>query len=115
MDPAETLALSAEHERLVYRVAQECLRNVAKHAAPCTAAVTLYREDAGAVLDIVDDGSGFDAKGLLEMPAEDHFGLRVLADVASSAGALLQVASAPGRGTHWRLVVPAAGAGGERA
>ena len=61
------------------------------------------------VLDVVDDGPGFDT-GLLDRPVEGHFGLRVLADLATDAGATLQVASAPGAGTHWRLALVPGGA-----
>lgn len=99
------LGLSESEERLVYGVAQECLRNAAKHASPCTVSVGLAREEGGrgeVVLDVLDDGPGFDTV-LLSQPAEGHFGLRVLADLASDGGATLQVASAPGAGTHWRL------------
>jgi signal transduction histidine kinase len=102
--PVGTLGLAPEEERLVYRVAQECLRNTAVHAAPCTATVRLGREDGAVVLDVLDDGPGFDA-AVLDQPVEGHFGLRVLADLASDAGATLQVASAPGAGTHWRLAI----------
>ena len=103
------LGLSESEERLVYGVAQECLRNAAKHAAPCTVSVRLGREDGEVVLDVLDDGPGFDTI-LLTQPADGHFGLRVLADLASDAGAALQVASAPGAGTHWRLAVVPGGA-----
>jgi signal transduction histidine kinase len=66
--------------------------------------VRLGREDGAVVLDVLDDGPGFDA-AVLDQPVEGHFGLRVLADLASDAGATLQVASAPGAGTHWRLAI----------
>ena len=95
-------------------MAQETLRNAAKHAAPCTVTITLYRvpeADDAVVLDVVDDGNGFDVTERLAHPEPGHFGLQLLADVAPTGGALLQVASAPGRGTHWRLQVPAGGRG----
>jgi two-component system, NarL family, sensor kinase len=98
--------LSPEQQRLVYRVAQECLRNAAKHAAPCTVAVSLVREDSAVTLDVVDDGCGFHPGTPESTPDSGHFGLSLMSDVATDAGALLQVASAPGHGTHWRLVVP---------
>jgi signal transduction histidine kinase len=101
---ADDLGLGQDEERLVYRVAQECLRNSATHAAPCTATIRLGREDDGVVLDVLDDGPGFDTDRLSD-PEDGHFGLRVLADLASDAGAVLQVSSQPGDGTHWRLVV----------
>ncbi|MFL6165917.1 MAG: sensor histidine kinase [Ornithinibacter sp.] len=102
----DTLALSADAQRLVHRVAQECLRNAAKHAGPATVVVSLHRDGPTSVtLDIVDDGVGFDVGQVLESPREGHLGLHLLADAASVPGALLQVSSAPGRGTRWRLLL----------
>jgi two-component system NarL family sensor kinase len=105
-DDEEELGLTAEQERLVYRVAQETLRNAAKHAIPCTASLTLYRVGDEVVLDVLDDGNGFDVDAALSDPEPGHFGLQLLADLAATGGALLQVASVPRRGTHWRLRVP---------
>jgi signal transduction histidine kinase len=102
----DDLALSADAQRLVHRVAQECLRNAAKHAGPATVVVSLHRDGpTSATLDIVDDGVGFDVAQALGAPREGHLGLHLLADAASVPGALLQVSSSPGRGTHWRLVL----------
>jgi two-component system NarL family sensor kinase len=102
----ETLALGAEAQRLVHRVAQECLRNAAKHAGPASVTVSLQRESPVSVtLDVVDDGTGFDVDAVRAAPRDGHLGLRLLADAASVPGAMLQVSSAPGRGTHWRLVL----------
>ena len=112
IDTDDDLGLEPDQERLVYRVAQETLRNAAKHAAPCTVTITLYRvpdADDAVVLDVVDDGNGFDVAERVTHPEAGHFGLQLLADVATTGGALLQVASAPGRGTHWRLQVPSGG------
>ncbi len=105
-DDEALLGLTPEQERLVYRVAQETLRNAAKHAVPCTASVTLYRVEDEVVLDVLDDGNGFDVDAQLADPEPGHFGLQLLADIAATGGALLQVASVPRRGTHWRLRVP---------
>jgi signal transduction histidine kinase len=104
-DDLDSPGLSETEERLVYRVVQECLRNAATHAAPCTATVLLRREEAVMVLDVLDDGPGFDPSALGE-PRPGHLGVRVLSDLATEAGATLHVASAPGRGTHWRLAIP---------
>ncbi len=108
VDTDDDLGLEPEQERLVYRVAQETLRNAAKHAAPCTVTITVYRAqepDDAVVLDVVDDGNGFDVEAQFSDPEPGHFGLRLLADIATTGGALLQVASSPGGGTHWRLQV----------
>ena len=99
------LGLRPDQERLVYRVAQETLRNAAKHATPCTVRVSLHREGEDVVLDVVDDGRGFDPEPTLADPEHGHFGLQLLAELAATGGATLQVASAPGHGTHWQLQV----------
>ena len=102
----DDLALSTDAQRLVHRVAQECLRNAAKHAGPATVTVSLHRDGPeSATLDIVDDGVGFDVEQVRTAPREGHLGLHLLADAASVPGALLQVSSAPGRGTDWRLLL----------
>ena len=97
--------LDAAGERLVYRVAQECLHNITKHAAATDVEVRLELAERHAVLSISDNGVGFDAPDLLANPKEGHFGLRVLGDVVADAGGELLLASAPGAGTHWQLSV----------
>lgn len=105
-DPEDDLALGVDAQRLVHRVAQECLRNAARHAGPATVTVSLHREGPGTVtLDVVDDGAGFDVVTVLGDPEPGHLGTQLLADATAVPGALLQVSSAPGRGTHWRLVL----------
>lgn len=112
IDVSVDLAVEAEAgldvgtERLIYRVAHECLLNTVKHARAHHAWVSLERADGHIVLDLRDDGVGFDSAAALENPPDGHFGLRVLGDVAADAGADLRVASAPGQGTWWRMRVP---------
>jgi two-component system NarL family sensor kinase len=101
----ESLRLDQDRERLVYRVAQECLRNVIRHAGPCTARLSLYEHDTAIVLEILDDGAGFDPARLAAGPQGGHFGVRAMADAATAAGAVLRVASSPGSGTRWQLTV----------
>jgi two-component system NarL family sensor kinase len=105
-DPAD---LPPAVEALVFRVAQECLRNIVKHADASTVEVRLCvpeQQDQPVVLEIADDGTGFDPDVVLARPPEGHFGLRLMADQAAAAGAALKVTSAPGQGTRWRLEVP---------
>jgi signal transduction histidine kinase len=98
--------LDEQTERLIFRVAQECLRNVARHAGAQHVSMTLSRDGSDTVLVVADDGQGFDPAAVLANPEPGHFGLRILADLASGGGARLDVSSAPGRGTRWRLTVP---------
>jgi signal transduction histidine kinase len=94
--------LDPDGERLVFRVAHECLANVAKHAAASQVEVRLHRQDDDVVLDVKDDGVGFEAAALASRPP-GHLGVRVMTDLADEAGATLAVSSAPGEGTWWQL------------
>ena len=93
-------------ERLIYRITQEILTNIARHAAASTVTVRLCTRGNCVVLDIADDGIGFDVTQTLAQPPEGHFGIRVLGDLAADAGAELNVSSAPGAGTRWQLRLP---------
>lgn len=90
-------------EQLVHRVAQECLRNAVAHAGASQVTVHVTEPGDAVVLEVVDDGAGFDVAAALAEPAEGHFGLRLLTDLATRAGARLEVWSVPGEGTRWRL------------
>jgi signal transduction histidine kinase len=98
--------VSDDVERLLYRVAQEALRNVVTHAAPCRAWISVTADGDGLLLTIADDGPGFDAALLERQPTDGHLGVRVLVDLARESGAELAVATRPGSGTRWRLRVP---------
>lgn len=100
---AETLGEG--RQRLVHRVTQECVRNAAKHAPSATVTVALREVDGAVVLDVSDDGPGFDPSAVLASPEDGHFGLRVLRDLADAANARLELAAGPGQGTHWRLTM----------
>ena len=93
-------------ERLVFRVARECLNNIARHASATNVQVRLERVEGHTVMEIIDDGVGFDAAELLAHPTEGHFGLRVLGDGVTEAGGELLLSSAPGAGTRWQLRIP---------
>jgi two-component system, NarL family, sensor kinase len=90
-------------QAVVFRVAQEALRNVAKHARASSVEVRLERLPDQVVLTVRDDGVGFDpGRGTAE-PSGGHLGLRVLADLAAAEGARLDLATAPGAGATLRL------------
>ena len=94
-------------EALLFRTAQEALRNVVSHAGAHTVSIALGRPAHRVVLEVSDDGAGFDTAVLQDRPGEGHVGLRVLADLAGDAGGSLEVDSAPGRGTRVRIELPA--------
>jgi signal transduction histidine kinase len=99
-------ALSAQTTALVWRTAQECVRNAMRHANPRSLriSVTVGRDPAEAVLTVTDDGQGFD---VARDPAPESFGLRGLRDLAQEAHGSLTVQSNTGEGTSVTLVVPA--------
>ena len=89
--------LPAEAELVFYRVAQEALNNVAKHAHATRVDVVLGAHDGHVVLVVEDDGIGFDAS---DQPATGSgFGLLGMRERAALARATLQVESSAGRGT----------------
>jgi len=95
--PAD-LALPAETEELIFRGAQEALRNVAKHADPSRVAVTVHRSNGSVVLAVRDDGRGFDPAALRAADGAS-LGLRLLEDLVAERDGKLEVRSDAGRGT----------------
>lgn len=89
------LACDAEVRSLVHRVAQELIRNAAKHAAAKRVVVSVS-QDAGRVrLRFQDDGKGFDPQELDERRHLGHLGLRLLDQRIRDAGGELRIESAP--------------------
>ena len=87
-------------EETLFRIAQEALGNVAKHARAGKVIVTLDTEPDVTLLTIADDGCGFDPSAC-EPPGEGHgWGLMIMRERAAAVDAELTVESAPGRGTR---------------
>lgn len=99
--------LGPDVQSLFFRVAQEALRNIVKHAEPRRVKVAVARRDGLATLEIEDDGKGFDPAA---PPDGAHFGLRLLADLVRDAGGSLDIDSSLGMGTRVRAEVGAANA-----
>jgi two-component system NarL family sensor kinase len=103
LDVPADLDLSPRAESLLFRGAQEALRNVATHADALHVRVVVRREPSYARLEVTDDGRGFDTSN---GRPDGHFGLRTLGDLASDASGRLEVTSQPGRGTTLAIEVP---------
>jgi signal transduction histidine kinase len=91
---------SEESVRLVWRVAQEAVRNALRHSGAAQVTVQVRRTAGRLTLDVTDDGDGFDAR----RPASG-LGLRSLRDLIDEAGGTLDVRSVPGGGTTVHLEV----------
>jgi signal transduction histidine kinase len=103
-DSCGVRALPATQEEALLRVAQEALHNALRHSGAEHVEVALARRDAGAVLRVTDDGSGFDPQSIRR--AGRHLGLVSMRDRASGVGGALTVESAPGKGTTIEMEVP---------
>ena len=100
-------SLDTETTALLYRSAQEAIRNIAKHARAHSVALAVQSNADRTVLTVQDDGTGFDASLLLGPGEDGHVGMRVLADLVSQSGGEVYVESAEGRGTKVTVEVPA--------
>jgi signal transduction histidine kinase len=101
--PTGPLPLRAETETQLYGIGREALANVVRHADADTATVHVYTTADGVVLEVGDDGRGFDPQRV----RAGRFGLESMRSRAGEIGADLAVISAPGRGTVVRVEVPA--------
>jgi signal transduction histidine kinase len=98
--------LDRRHQRLVYRVVQEALRNIVKHAQCHSVWVTVRLQGGRLVASIRDDGRGFSAAERADRRKKGHAGLRLLGQTVRDGGGELTITSAPGKGTTLRLVIP---------
>jgi PAS domain S-box-containing protein len=94
-DPPTRLAL--------YRVVQEAVTNVRKHAEATSASVTIDQREGGTVVTVTDDGVGFEAS---EESPPGHLGLSAMREHAEIAGGRLSIRSRPGAGTTVEVWVP---------
>jgi PAS domain S-box-containing protein len=95
VEPGAALAL--------YHIAHEGLSNIQRHAKAGAVEIRLARDDGAGLLEIADDGVGFDTTAAV---SEGHRGLRNISARAGSIGAQLNIESAPGRGTRYSVRFP---------
>jgi signal transduction histidine kinase len=96
-----------EIETALFRIVQEALNNVAKHAHARTVSISLARENGRVVVAVSDDGQGFSADKILAMHGGNHaLGLRGIEERASLLGGRLDIKSTPGKGTQIVVDVP---------
>jgi PAS domain S-box-containing protein len=99
--------LSPETAIACFRVAQEALTNVVRHAAARHVWIELSQSESALELVVRDDGVGFDAARILAQAGRHgSLGLLGMAERAQLLGGNLDVESEPGRGTRIRLTVP---------
>ena len=90
---------------LLYRIAQEAIVNVRKHAEATTVRVEAVSAADGAIVRVIDDGAGF-TPDLTSAPEPGHLGLTTMVERAELAGGWVRVLSSPGTGTTVECWLP---------
>lgn len=104
--------LDAELESTIYRVVQEALTNVSRHAQATQATISVSERDGQIRASVTDDGQGLpeaDRLGPRGDGLEGGFGMSGMRERAELVGGELELVPAPGKGTVMRLTVPLAG------
>jgi signal transduction histidine kinase len=101
--PDERLPLGPEVEEQLYRLGQEALANVVKHARASRATIRIAAEDDAVSIGVTVDGRGFDPAAV----GREHFGLRSMRGRIADLRGRLEVTNVLGRGTVLRVEVPA--------
>lgn len=102
-DNSGALDLSTESGRHIYRIVQETLSNISRHASASAVTIDLSRTGGTFIVRIEDDGRGFDPAKVKDPRAVGLVGMR---ERASLIGARLEIRSVPGEGTSVSLEVP---------
>ena len=86
----------------LYRILQEAINNITKHAAARHVAIRLSQVDGAVILEVVDDGVGFDPT----VQSPGHMGLRSMQERAEQVGGICRIESEIGKGTRIEVRVP---------
>ncbi len=105
LDDQLTVQPSPESRTILYRIVQEALMNVRKHAEAGRATVALLELDKGFLARISDDGIGLAAGDQEQVPG--HLGVAAMRERAELAGGWLEIKASPGEGTTLEVWIPA--------
>jgi signal transduction histidine kinase len=98
--------LSQASEIALFRIAQEALNNVAKHAHASRVRITLVRSDARLVMSLTDDGAGLEAAPATGSKRRPGLGMVTMRERTQAVGGQFEIGAAPGRGTQVVVRVP---------
>ena len=103
----ETRRLEEHVELALFRIAQEALNNVARHAKARKAELEIIYDSGAVTMNVKDDGQGFiPPETAAELAPQGHFGLLGIHERADLIGARLEIRSAPGAGTQIAVICP---------
>lgn len=98
--------LGADRRTVLYRVAQEALANVAKHARATLVEVSLIKQDGDVFMEIHDNGRSFRVERVLSAKTFARLGLLGMRERVEMVGGRFAVESSPGKGTTIRAQIP---------
>ncbi len=102
--PTPATRLPSAAEAVLYRVAEEAMRNVVRHASASAVHIHLVRQESHVTLEVHDDGAGFNLAAIT--PAGSGGGLRSLRERLALVDGWLDITTTPGRGTTLSATVP---------
>ena len=103
---ARAMTLPPEAEAQVFRIVQESLTNVRKHAAAARVVLRLERDADGLIVQLVDDGRGFGLPTAGAVADWPHYGMAAMRERAAEIGARITWTNGPAGGAVVRLDVP---------
>jgi two-component system sensor histidine kinase UhpB len=106
VEASEWERLSARIETLLYRVIQEALKNVSKHAHACAAKIRLWRAGNFIFCSIEDEGRGFDYDAVSSAKNHQGLGLLGIHERLQVLGGSCEIRSTPGKGTALKIKIP---------
>ena len=99
--------LSEQVRIILFRIYQEALNNILRHAQASTVHIDFRLEDEQAILEIQDDGKGFELPNRwIILARKGHLGLVGAMERAKEIGGDLEITTGPGKGTTIRAIVP---------
>jgi PAS domain S-box-containing protein len=99
-------ALDSDTRTVLFRVTQESLTNMAQHSKAKRINIKITPTRQGILLEITDDGVGFDVNELLQAKWKDKLGINGMRERVEMVGGQLEISSSPGSGTTIRAEVP---------
>ncbi len=103
------LSLGGDRATAIFRIFQECLTNIARHANARSVRASLYQQDEDLILAVADDGKGFS-----ESEVAGSLGVLGMKERAQACGGSVQVSSSPGKGTTVTVRIPVHAANDDR-
>lgn len=106
--------LNAAQRTVLYRVAQEALTNVARHARASRVEVTIRKEGKSVHMEVIDDGKSFHVHPVLLARGSKRLGLLGMRERIEMVGGSFQIESVPGKGTTIIAIIPVTKATGRK-